>query len=110
MSIQTGVDGAGAADQGVCAKPLGGIAGRSFRSDIAFPATLVRSPCALGNGLGIAERRRLGATFVHPVRGPVSLDHLAALYAWHGLHHVAQITGLRERQGWIRAGARHRSG
>ena len=49
-------------------------------------------------------------TFVHPVRGPVSLDHLAALYAWHGLHHVAQITGLRERKGWIRAGARHRSG
>jgi hypothetical protein len=39
-------------------------------------------------------------TFVHPTRGPVSLDHLAALYAWHGLHHVAQITGLRERKGW----------
>jgi uncharacterized damage-inducible protein DinB len=38
-------------------------------------------------------------TFVHPVRGPVSLDHLASLYAWHGLHHVAQITGLRERNG-----------
>jgi len=37
-------------------------------------------------------------TFIHPVRGPVSLDHLAALYAWHGLHHVAQITGLRERR------------
>lgn len=36
-------------------------------------------------------------TFVHPVRGPVSLDHLAALYAWHGQHHVAQITRLRER-------------
>ncbi len=42
-------------------------------------------------------------TFVHPVRGPVSLDHLAALYAWHGLHHVAQINGLRERNGWNRA-------
>jgi uncharacterized damage-inducible protein DinB len=40
-------------------------------------------------------------TFVHPARGPVSLDHLASLYAWHGLHHVAQITGLRERNGWI---------
>jgi uncharacterized damage-inducible protein DinB len=39
-------------------------------------------------------------TFVHPTRGPVSLEHLAALYAWHGLHHVAQITGLRERKGW----------
>jgi hypothetical protein len=35
-------------------------------------------------------------TFVHPVRGPVSLEHLAALYAWHGLHHVAQIASVRK--------------
>jgi uncharacterized damage-inducible protein DinB len=40
-------------------------------------------------------------TFVHPVRGSVSLDHLASLYAWHGVHHVRQITRLRERRGWI---------
>jgi uncharacterized damage-inducible protein DinB len=40
-------------------------------------------------------------TFVHPVRGPVSMDQLAALYAWHGLHHVAQITRLRQSQGWF---------
>jgi uncharacterized damage-inducible protein DinB len=40
-------------------------------------------------------------TFIHPVRGAVSLDHLASLYAWHGLHHVMQITRLRERSGWI---------
>ena len=24
----------------------------------------------------------------------------AALYAWHGRHHVAHITALRERMGW----------
>ncbi len=42
-----------------------------------------------------------GRIFVHPTRGAVSLDHLAALYAWHGLHHVAQITGLRQRSGWM---------
>jgi len=40
-------------------------------------------------------------TFVHPKRGPVSLDELACLYAWHGRHHVTQITRLRERMGWI---------
>jgi len=40
-------------------------------------------------------------TFVHPVRGAVSLDHLASLYAWHGHHHVTQVIRLRERQGWI---------
>jgi hypothetical protein len=38
--------------------------------------------------------------FVHPKRGFVSLDQLAALYHWHGRHHVAQIVGLRERNGW----------
>jgi|SRR5271165_2456053 len=41
-------------------------------------------------------------TFVHPVRGPVSLNHLAALYAWHGVHHVTQVIRLRERNGWLR--------
>jgi len=41
-----------------------------------------------------------GRTFVHPTRGAVTLDRLAALYAWHGLHHVAQIVRLRERKGW----------
>jgi hypothetical protein len=41
-------------------------------------------------------------TFVHPVRGPVELDQLAALYAWHGRHHVRQITSLRERWSAVR--------
>ena len=31
---------------------------------------------------------------------PLSLDHMLALYAWHGRHHVAHITSLREREGW----------
>lgn len=31
---------------------------------------------------------------------PMSLDVLLALYAWHGKHHVAHITALRERSGW----------
>ena len=31
---------------------------------------------------------------------PMTLDTLLALYAWHGRHHVAHITGLRERSGW----------
>ncbi len=49
------------------------------------------------------EKTEWSRTFIHPVRGAVSLDHLAALYAWHGQHHVTQITRLRERQGWIAA-------
>ncbi|HMK31074.1 MAG TPA: bacillithiol transferase BstA [Terriglobales bacterium] len=37
---------------------------------------------------------------VHPEIGTIDLDYLLALYAWHGRHHVAHITGLRQRMGW----------
>jgi uncharacterized damage-inducible protein DinB len=40
-------------------------------------------------------------TFHHPKRGSVSLEQLAALYAWHGKHHVAQVLALRQRNGWM---------
>jgi uncharacterized damage-inducible protein DinB len=30
----------------------------------------------------------------------ITLDEVLAMYAHHGRHHVAQIVGLRERQGW----------
>ena len=38
--------------------------------------------------------------YVHPVNGKMTLDHALANYAWHGRHHTAHITSLRERQGW----------
>ena len=37
---------------------------------------------------------------VHPENGPSTVNRLLALYAWHGDHHVAHITRLRERRGW----------
>jgi uncharacterized damage-inducible protein DinB len=39
-------------------------------------------------------------TFRHPELGTLSLDKQLALYAWHGRHHTAHITSLRERMGW----------
>jgi uncharacterized damage-inducible protein DinB len=39
-------------------------------------------------------------TIVHPENGPMTLDTLLGIYAWHGAHHTAHITGLRARQGW----------
>jgi hypothetical protein len=39
-------------------------------------------------------------TFQHPELGSVTLEKNLALYAWHGKHHVAHITSLRERNGW----------
>lgn len=38
--------------------------------------------------------------FRHPELGAVPLERNLALYAWHGKHHVAHITSLRERNQW----------
>ncbi|HEY4661855.1 MAG TPA: bacillithiol transferase BstA [Terriglobales bacterium] len=39
-------------------------------------------------------------TFRHPEHGARTVDWMLALYAWHGPHHVAHVTSLRERNGW----------
>jgi uncharacterized damage-inducible protein DinB len=39
-------------------------------------------------------------SFRHPELGLVRLDQNLALYAWHGKHHTAHITSLRDRMGW----------
>jgi hypothetical protein len=39
-------------------------------------------------------------TYRHPERGPMDVDRTLQLYAWHGRHHLAQITALRSRQDW----------
>jgi uncharacterized damage-inducible protein DinB len=36
----------------------------------------------------------------HPEMGPVALERYLGMYAWHGRHHVAHITSLRERMKW----------
>jgi uncharacterized damage-inducible protein DinB len=36
----------------------------------------------------------------HPVNGVTTLRAALGLYAWHGRHHTAHVTGLRERMGW----------
>ena len=38
--------------------------------------------------------------FRHPEMGIVTLEKNLALYSWHGQHHVAHVTSLRERMGW----------
>jgi uncharacterized damage-inducible protein DinB len=39
-------------------------------------------------------------SLMHPANGEMRLDQMLALYSWHGRHHVAHITALRERMGW----------
>jgi hypothetical protein len=43
---------------------------------------------------------QLERTFTHPELGPMTLETHLHLYAWHSRHHVAHITGLRQREGW----------
>ena len=39
--------------------------------------------------------------YLHPEHNrKMSLDQTLALYSWHGRHHVAHITALRERNSW----------
>ena len=40
-------------------------------------------------------------TVVHPEHNKtITLWYLLGMYAWHGRHHVAHITALRDRNGW----------
>lgn len=36
----------------------------------------------------------------HPALGLMTVDNLVHHYSWHGRHHVAHITALRQREGW----------
>ena len=37
---------------------------------------------------------------MHPENGPMTLENVLAVYGWHGRHHTAHITSLRQRKGW----------
>jgi hypothetical protein len=50
--------------------------------------------------LGLLTEKDFARTARHPVWGSITVDFLLAQYAWHGRHHVAHITSLRERMGW----------
>jgi uncharacterized damage-inducible protein DinB len=41
-----------------------------------------------------------GRPLTHPERGPLTLDYMLQLYAWHGPHHTAHVTTLRSSKGW----------
>lgn len=36
----------------------------------------------------------------HPESGEHALHYLVGMYAWHGAHHTAHVTRLRDRMGW----------
>ncbi|HEV2492114.1 MAG TPA: bacillithiol transferase BstA [Terriglobia bacterium] len=50
--------------------------------------------------LRVLQRKDFARTFRHPELGVVTLDQQLQHYEWHGRHHIAHITSLRERRGW----------
>jgi DinB family protein len=64
---------------------------------LALLDSLHRRWVMLLRSLGSAEFARV---FNHPDIGVLSLGKNTCLYGWHGKHHVAHITSLRERMEW----------
>ncbi len=50
--------------------------------------------------LAAMQPAEFARTFRRPDGQIVSLDRALQTYAWHGRHHAAHITGLRQRMGW----------
>jgi len=64
---------------------------------LALLAALHERWVLLLSGMAPAEFDR---SLNHPESGILTLDGILAMYAWHGRHHIAHITALRERVGW----------
>lgn len=70
-------------------------------SEIGMSLALLESLHARWTGfLRSLDETDFARAFQHPETGPTSVDWALQLYAWHGRHHLAHITSLRERQGW----------
>jgi len=69
----------------------------SVEASLAMLECLHERWVRLLRSLGPAE---FGRKLNHPEMGILDLDYLAAMYAWHGKHHTAHVTALRERMGW----------
>ena len=50
--------------------------------------------------LDIPDTATSSRGYLHPESGPTSLLQVAALYSWHGRHHLAHAHNLRTRKGW----------
>lgn len=50
--------------------------------------------------LHAARPEDFGRKLIHPENGPMTVDDVVNMYAWHGDHHVAHVRGVRERMGW----------
>ncbi len=71
--------------------------GAPVEVSLALLEALHRRWVLLLRSLGPAE---WASRFVHPEHGREwSLDEVLAMCAWHGEHHIAHVTRLRDRMG-----------
>jgi len=70
---------------------------QAIENSLAMLDSLHRHWTILLQSLSDADWKR---TFRHPELGPMTLEKTLALYSWHGRHHVAHVTSLRERMSW----------
>ncbi|HVM92671.1 MAG TPA: bacillithiol transferase BstA [Terriglobales bacterium] len=68
-----------------------------IENSLAMLESLHRRWMVVLRNLSDADWKR---TFRHPELGAMTLEKTLALYSWHGRHHVAHVTSLRERLGW----------
>ncbi|MGH9524615.1 MAG: YfiT family bacillithiol transferase [Terriglobales bacterium] len=73
------------------------VAATPLEVSLALLENLHRRWVMLLKSLTAADLER---TLQHPELGQVKLDRYLAMYAWHGKHHVAHITALRQRNEW----------
>lgn len=70
----------------------------------ADPDVSLRLLEALHERWALLLRSLSAEDFAHTVKhhelGVITLDALLQIYEWHGRHHVAHITSLRQRKGW----------
>ena len=84
-------------DQELWAK-LADTAATPVETSLALLEALHERWVVLLGSLGPQDFARI---IIHPEHGgPLSLDWILALYAWHGAHHTAHVTALRQRMGW----------
>lgn len=80
---------------------LGDVAATPIEVSLRLLEALHERWVALLRSMSAADFSR---QLFHPERNAtMTLDELLALYAWHGPHHTAHVTALREREGWDRA-------
>lgn len=73
----------------------------SVKADVEVSLVLVKSlHQRLVMMLKSLDDKQFARSYMHPETGKGSVDRMLALYAWHGRHHIAHITTLRESNAW----------